>query len=112
MATAPGFGSRLAALPAKSKFNLGMGAAALVGIVVALLLWSNQGDYKVLYANLSDKDGGAIIAQIWRDGIRVKLLTDAQQRQIAKITGAPGDKFYGSAAACHIDALALAPEAA
>ena len=41
-----------------------MGAAALVGIVVALLLWSNQGDYKVLYANLSDKDGGAIIAQL------------------------------------------------
>ncbi|HOX67620.1 MAG TPA: flagellar basal-body MS-ring/collar protein FliF [Burkholderiaceae bacterium] len=64
VATAPGFGSRLAALPAKSKFNLGMGAAALVGIVVALLLWSNQGDYKVLYANLSDKDGGAIIAQL------------------------------------------------
>ena len=63
VATAPGFGSRLAALPAKSKFNLGMGAAALVGIVVALLLWSNQGDYKVLYANLSDKDGGAIIAE-------------------------------------------------
>lgn len=58
------------------------------------------------------KQGGAIIAKIWRDGIRVKLLTDAQQRQIAKITGAPGDKFYGSAAACHIDALALAPEAA
>ena len=24
----------------------------------------SQGDYKVLYANLSDKDGGAIIAQL------------------------------------------------
>lgn len=62
--TAPGFGARLASLPVKSKFNLGLGAAALLGVVVALLMWSNQGDYKVLYANLSDKDGGAIIAQL------------------------------------------------
>ena len=62
--TLPGFGARLAALPAKSKFNLAFGAAALVAVVVALLMWSRDGDYKVLYANLSDKDGGAIIAQL------------------------------------------------
>ncbi len=61
---APGFGARLAALPPKSKFNLGAGAVALAGVVLALLMWSSQGDYKVLYANLSDKDGGAIIAQL------------------------------------------------
>src|SRR5436309_11203854 len=59
-----GFGSRLAALPAKSKFTLGLGLAALVGVVLAMTMWSSQGDYKVLYANLSDKDGGAIIAQL------------------------------------------------
>ncbi|MFM9914856.1 MAG: flagellar basal-body MS-ring/collar protein FliF [Rhizobacter sp.] len=64
VATAPGFGARLAALPAKSKFNLGLGAAALAAVAVALVIWSNEGDYKVLYANLSDKDGGAIIAQL------------------------------------------------
>lgn len=65
--------------------------------------------------NAQKQQGGAIIAQIWRDGIRVKLLTDAQQRQISQITGVQGDKLYGSAAACHIDALAqaaLAQEAA
>ncbi len=59
-----GFASRLAALPAKSKFNLGLGLAALAAVVVGLIMWSNEGDYKVLYANLSDKDGGAIIAQL------------------------------------------------
>ncbi|RQP25249.1 flagellar basal-body MS-ring/collar protein FliF [Piscinibacter terrae] len=59
-----GFGARLAALPAKSKFALGLGLAALVGVVLAMTLWSRDGDYKVLYANLSDKDGGAIIAQL------------------------------------------------
>jgi flagellar M-ring protein FliF len=59
-----GFGARLAALPGRSKFALGIGLAALAGVVLAMTLWSNQGDYKVLYANLSDKDGGAIIAQL------------------------------------------------
>jgi len=61
---AGGFGARLAALPARSKLALGIGIAGLVGVVLAMTLWSSQGDYKVLYANLSDKDGGAIIAQL------------------------------------------------
>ena len=59
-----GFGARLAALPPKSKVSLGLGVAALIGVVLAMTLWSSQGDYKVLYAGLSDKDGGAIIAQL------------------------------------------------
>ena len=59
-----GFASRLTSLPAKSKFNLGVGAAALVAVVVGFMIWNTEGDYKVLYANLSDKDGGAIIAQL------------------------------------------------
>lgn len=54
----------LSALPASRKLTLGAGVAGLVAIVVALSMWSAQPDYKVLYANLSDKDGGAIIAQL------------------------------------------------
>ena len=57
----PGFGARLAALPGRSKVALGVGLAALAGVVLAMTMWSSQGDYKVLYANLSDKDGGAAI---------------------------------------------------
>jgi flagellar M-ring protein FliF len=38
--------------------------AGLVAILVALTMWSSRPDYKVLYANLSDKDGGAIISQL------------------------------------------------
>jgi flagellar M-ring protein FliF len=64
LAAPAGFGARLAALPAKSRISLGLGVAALVAVLAALTLWSSQGDYKVLYANLSDKDGGAIIAQL------------------------------------------------
>ncbi|WP_280152155.1 flagellar basal-body MS-ring/collar protein FliF [Piscinibacter sp. XHJ-5] len=61
---ADSFGARMAALPAKAKLTFGLGVAALAGVVVAMTMWSSQGDYKVLYANLSDKDGGAIIAQL------------------------------------------------
>ena len=59
-----GLGSRVAAMPMKSKLALGLGVAALAAVVLAMTVWSSQGDYKVLYANLSDKDGGAIIAQL------------------------------------------------
>ena len=64
LAAPAGFGARLAALPARSKASLGLGIAALIAVLVAITLWSSQGDYKVLYANLSEKDGGAIIAQL------------------------------------------------
>ena len=55
---------RLAALPARSKLMLAGGAAALVAVALSLSLIGNSGDYKVLYANLSDKDGGAIVQQL------------------------------------------------
>jgi flagellar M-ring protein FliF len=56
--------SRLAMLPAAAKLKLGLGAAGLVAVLAALSMWSARGDYKVLYANLNEKDGGAIIAQL------------------------------------------------
>ncbi|MBA3591317.1 flagellar basal-body MS-ring/collar protein FliF [Methylibium sp.] len=59
-----GFGARLAALPPGRKMMLGFGVMALAGIALAMSMWSSQGNYKVLYANLSDKDGGAILAQL------------------------------------------------
>lgn len=60
----PGLAGRLAALPPGRKLALAIGLAALAGIALALTMWSSQGNYKVLYANLSDKDGGAILAQL------------------------------------------------
>jgi flagellar M-ring protein FliF len=55
---------RLGALPAAAKMKLGFGVAGLVAVLAALSMWSARGDYKVLYANLNEKDGGAIIAQL------------------------------------------------
>ena len=58
------FAGRMAALPMRSKASMALGIAALAGVVFAMTLWSSKGDFKVLYANLSDKDGGAVIAQL------------------------------------------------
>ena len=58
------FAGRMAALPARSKLSLAIGVVALAGVLLAMTLWSSKGDFKVLYANLSDKDGGAVIAQL------------------------------------------------
>ncbi|MBC7681193.1 MAG: flagellar M-ring protein FliF [Ferruginibacter sp.] len=55
---------RLANLDRPQRMRLGAGIALLVvGALVALLM-GRQPDYKVLYTNLADKDGGAIVAQL------------------------------------------------
>lgn len=61
---APSFTSRLAALPTRNKVMMGVGLAILAAAVLAITLWSNQGDYRPLFTGLSDKDGGAVINQL------------------------------------------------
>ncbi|MBL8328400.1 MAG: flagellar M-ring protein FliF [Rubrivivax sp.] len=63
-ASPPSLGERMAALPLKAVLMLGLGVIALMSIAIALALGGNKGDYKVLFAGLSDKDGGAVIAQL------------------------------------------------
>ncbi len=41
-----------------------MAASAAIAIIVALLLWAKSPDYRVLYSNLNDRDGGAIVTQL------------------------------------------------
>ena len=69
----PSFGSRLAALPLRSKLSAAIGVAALAGVVLAMTLFSSKGDFKVLYANLSDKDGGAVIAQLSQMNVAYRM---------------------------------------
>lgn len=58
------FSARLAALPLKPLLMLGVGAAALAAVAIALTMGGSRADYKVLFSGLSDKDGGAVIAQL------------------------------------------------
>ena len=61
------FAGRVQAMPLRSKVSALIGVAALAGVVYAMTAWNASGDYKVLYANLADKDGGAVIAQLVAD---------------------------------------------
>ncbi|CAI0800433.1 flagellar basal-body MS-ring/collar protein FliF [Serratia ficaria] len=51
-------------LRANPKIPLLVAASAAIAIVVALLLWAKSPDYRVLYSNLNDRDGGAIVTQL------------------------------------------------
>ncbi|MGD9425124.1 flagellar basal-body MS-ring/collar protein FliF [Pantoea sp. NSTU24] len=59
-----GFGDLLARLRANPRIPLIVAAAAVVAIVIAMVLWAKQPSYSVLYNNLSDEDGGAIVTQL------------------------------------------------
>ncbi|MFM0636588.1 flagellar basal-body MS-ring/collar protein FliF [Paraburkholderia metrosideri] len=73
------FGQRLSGL-AQMRGNprapLIFAVALLVAIVAGLFMWSRAPDYKVLYSNLSDRDGGAIITALQAANIPYKF-TDA-----------------------------------
>lgn len=55
------------------KLPLMIGAALAVAAVAAFWLWSRTPDYRVLFSNLSDRDGGAIIASLQQMNIPYKF---------------------------------------
>lgn len=69
----PGFVQRVMALPMQRKLMLAGGIAAIVAIFMAMMVWGREGDYRVLYANLSDKDGGAILTQLQQMQVPYKM---------------------------------------
>ena len=58
---------------AQPKLPLIVGGAALVAAAAAFMLWSRAPDYKVLYTNVSDRDGGAIIASLQQMNVPYKF---------------------------------------
>lgn len=74
-AAAPGAASPslLDKLRAQPKLPLIIGGAALVAIAMAFALYSRAPDYKVLYTNVSDRDGGAIIASLAQMNVPYKF---------------------------------------
>lgn len=72
--TAPSPASGLAErLRAQPKLPLIVGAAAIAAAAAAFLLWSRAPDYGVLYTNVTDRDGGAIIASLQQMNVPYKF---------------------------------------
>ena len=59
-------------LPAKNKAGFIFGIAALIALVAGSFLWGRTPEYKVLYSNLSDRDGGAIVASLGQMNVPYK----------------------------------------
>jgi flagellar M-ring protein FliF len=60
-------------LRANPRLPLIIGASFAVAVIAAMWMWSRQPDYGVLYSNLSDRDGGAIIASLQQMNIPYKF---------------------------------------
>ena len=54
----------LPALPVQQKLGLMLGFAAIFAILAGAWMWSQTPDYRVLFSNLTERDGGAIISTL------------------------------------------------
>lgn len=56
-----------------NKLLLLAGVAAVMAVMAVFWLWSQQPDYRVLFSNYSDKDGGAIVAALEKMNVPYKF---------------------------------------
>ena len=68
---APGLRDILQA-PGVRTILLSVGAAITIAIMVGVWMWSQAPDYRVLFSNFNDKDGGAIVASLQQLNIPYK----------------------------------------
>lgn len=71
-----GFGGmleRFGQLGNQQKLGLIFGIAAIIALLAGSWMWSQTPDYRVLYSNLSDRDGGAVIASLQQMNIPYKM---------------------------------------
>jgi flagellar M-ring protein FliF len=50
-----------------------VGAAAVIAVMAGVWMWSQQPEYRVLFSNYSDRDGGAIVASLQQQNIPYKF---------------------------------------
>jgi len=51
----------------------GGGIALILALMIAVWMWSQQPEYKVLFSNYTDRDGGAITASLDQMGVQYKF---------------------------------------
>lgn len=84
----PTLGQRFSSLNQGQMLRLALGVALFVVIAVIGLVMGRQAEWRVLYANLSDKDGGAIIAQLSQMNVPYKHTEGGQAILV------PADKVH------------------
>ena len=71
-ATAAPWSARFVGMDSRQRLRLAIGAAVLIAVAVVAIVIGRQPDWRVLYANLGDKDGGAVVAQLAQMNIPYK----------------------------------------
>lgn len=60
----PTLSQRFAGLDQSQRLRIGLGLALFIAIGIIGLMMGRQAEWRVLYANLAERDGGAIVAQL------------------------------------------------
>ena len=60
-------------LSQRQKIAAGAALAFAIALVVGVILWSRQPDYAVLFSNLAEKDGGAVVASLQQQNVPYKF---------------------------------------
>ena len=71
--TNPSMAQLLMGTPNQQKLGLMVAVAATVALLAGLWMWGQTPDYRVLYANLSERDGGAVIESLQQQNIPYKF---------------------------------------
>jgi len=75
-------------LRANPKIPLMVISAAAVAVVVAMVLWAKSPEYRTLFSNLSDQDGGAIVSQLTQMNIPYRFADNGGALEV------PADKVH------------------
>ena len=67
------FSALIDRLRSNPKVALLVAGAAAIALTVVLLLWAQSPEYRVLYSNLSDQDGGEVVTQLKQMNIPYRL---------------------------------------
>jgi flagellar M-ring protein FliF len=70
----PSLAQRWQTLPARSQLGAVLGVVALVVVLVMLFGSARDADYRVLFPNLSDKDGGAVIERLTQMNVPYRFI--------------------------------------
>lgn len=71
--TMPSTFLNMAKSPNGKRLGLMVAAAAIIAIMIGLVLWSQKPEYRVLFSNFSDRDGGAIMSSLQAANIPYKF---------------------------------------
>jgi flagellar M-ring protein FliF len=75
-------------LPARDMLMLGAGVAALAAVIVTAVIYARQPDYRVLFSNLSDRDGGAVVGALSQMNVPYRL------SDVGGVIMVPADKVH------------------